>query len=81
MNILLTGCSSYIGKYITESLIKDGNYVIGISRTNPNVNHKCFKWIKCDLSVGEINLKKYEIDIVVHIAGCAWQNKHVLNYW
>ena len=54
MNIFLTGCTSYIGKYLVISFINQGDNVIGTSRTDPKIKNKKF------------NTK---IDFFVHVAG------------
>ena len=69
MNIFLTGCTSYIGRYLAISFINQGDYVIGTSRKNPNIKNKKFRFIKHDLSKSQIlNLNK-KIDFFIHVAG------------
>ena len=69
MNIFLTGCTSYIGRYLAISFINQGDYVIGTSRKNPNIKNKKFRFIKHDLSKSPIlNLNK-KIDFFIHVAG------------
>ena len=54
MNIFITGCNSYIGKYLANSFIKQGDSIIGTSRIIPSIRNKNFKFIKHDLSVSPI---------------------------
>ena len=37
MNIFLTGCTSYIGRYLAISFINQGDYVIGTSRKKSRI--------------------------------------------
>ena len=69
MNIFLTGCTSYIGKYLAIAFIKQGYNVIGTSRTNPKIKNKKFSFIKHDLSISPILKLKKKIDFFVHVAG------------
>jgi len=81
MRILVTGVSSYIGRYLTESFIKRKINIIGISRKNPKIKSKYFLWKKKDLSISnkfEINKK---IDFIIHVAGNAHRNENsILDY-
>ena len=69
MNIFLTGCTSYIGKYLANSFINQGDNVIGASRTNPKIKNKKFKFIKHDLSKSPILKLNKKIDFFIHVAG------------
>jgi len=69
MNIFITGCNSYIGKYLASSFIEQGNHVIGTSRINPKIRNRNFKFIKHDLSISPILKIKKKIDFFIHIAG------------
>lgn len=70
--VLVTGCSSGIGKAQVNSFLENGCYVIGVDKNicpmiNPN-----FRFIKCDLSDQEkVNkaLKNIDADIVCNTAG------------
>ena len=79
MNFLVTGSSSYVGKYIINHLLKEKHFVIGISRNSPNINHKNFYFKRHDLLREKINLKK-KIDVVIHAAGSAWMGLNSINY-
>jgi len=69
MNIFITGCNSYIGKYLANSFIKQGDSIIGTSRIIPSIRNKNFKFIKHDLSVSPILKIKKKIDFFIHVAG------------
>jgi len=69
VNIFLTGCTSYIGKYLAISFINQGDNVIGTSRTDPKIKNKKFKFIKHDLSLSPISKLNTKIDFFVHVAG------------
>lgn len=76
MRILVTGVSSYIGRYLTESFIKKKINIIGISRKNPNIKSKYFFWEKKDLSApNKIKINK-NIDFIIHVAGNARRDKN-----
>ena len=46
--IIVTGCSSGIGYFIAENLIKSGYKVIGLSRNEPKEKYN-FDFEKCDV--------------------------------
>ena len=69
MNIFLTGCTSYIGKYLAISFANQGDYVIGTSRKDPKIKNKNFKFIKHDLSQSPILKLNKKIDFFIHVAG------------
>jgi nucleoside-diphosphate-sugar epimerase len=79
MNFLVTGSSSYVGKYIINDLLKKKHFVIGISRTSPGIYHKNFFFKKHDLLKPRISLKK-KIDVVIHAAGSAWMGLNSISY-
>ena len=80
MKILITGSSSYVGKYIIEGLLDLGHKIIGTSRGNPNINRKNFTWISHDLSISPLEIYNKKIDLVIHVAGLAWMNRGVKEY-
>lgn len=79
MKFLVTGCSSYVGKYIIRDLLKKNHKVVGISRTSPGIHHKNFFFKKHDLLKPKLNLKK-KFDVVIHAAGSAWMGLDSINY-
>lgn len=79
MNFLVTGSSSYVGKYIINGLLKKKHFVVGISRTSPKIYHKNFFFKKQDLLKQRINLKQ-KIDVVIHAAGSAWMGLNSISY-
>ncbi|MBF0409937.1 MAG: NAD(P)-dependent oxidoreductase [Candidatus Riflebacteria bacterium] len=79
MNILFTGCSSYIAKYVITRLLRDGEIILGVSRTNPNIIHGNFSWISHDLSISPY-FPERNIDIIIHMAGQSLLNKSAEEY-
>ena len=80
MKVLVTGCSSYIGKYITKKLLSEGIEVCGISRSDPCMENDFFKWVSHDLSLSPLRFSENEFDYIVHVAGLAWANKSASDY-
>ena len=79
MNILVTGASSYVAKYIVEYFLSRGYHVIGTSRSNPQIENPEFEWIKHDLSAQPLKLN-IKIDLLVHVAGLAWMDRRSSEY-
>lgn len=67
MKFLVTGCSSYIARYVIRRLIEDGHNIVGISRFNPLIDHESFHWINHDLSETPCNVDE-DIDVIIHMA-------------
>jgi nucleoside-diphosphate-sugar epimerase len=80
MNFLITGCSSYIARYVAEKLLSDGDRIIGISRTDPDIEHENFCWISHDLSKGSCELDTSSVDIIIHMAAQSLLNKSAAEY-
>ena len=71
MNILISGASGFVGRYLCESLSIEGHFLIGIDR-NP-IKHKfCNEFINYDLtkSLSEFpNPEQFgKIDVLIHLA-------------
>jgi len=80
MNFLVTGCSSYIAKYVIKKLLTDGDKVSGISRKNPNIVHHNFTWTAHDLSKSPYKLDAASVDIIIHMAAQSLLNKSATEY-
>ena len=80
MTFLVTGCSSYIAQYVIKKLLSDGNKVLGISRTNPNIVHHNFHWFAHDLSKNPYKLDTAPADIIIHMAAQSLLNKPAAEY-
>lgn len=80
MRFLITGVSSYIARYIAQNLLDNGDAVIGVSRTDPTINHPHFQWIKADLSR---NVPEIEtcFDYFIHMAAVARLNRPASEYF
>lgn len=81
--ILITGCAGFIGFHLTKALLKMNYHVIGIDNINSYYNlklkklrlqklkHKNFSFKKIDLCNRKklfINLKKFKIKKIIHLA-------------
>lgn len=80
MTFLVTGCSSYIARYVIKKLLADGDKVFGISRTNPNIVHCNFYWLAYDLSKSPYKLDIASVDIIIHMAAQSLLNKSAVEY-
>lgn len=80
MTFLVTGCSSYIAKYVIKKLLADGDKVFGISRTNPAIVHHNFTWLAHDLSKNPYKMDTAPVDIIVHMAAQPLLNKSAVEY-
>jgi NAD(P)-dependent dehydrogenase (short-subunit alcohol dehydrogenase family) len=65
---LVTGVSRGIGLEVSRMLLADGWVVVGVSRTHPPIDHRCFRWIRADIASPLV---------VDHIAGCMKQVEKV----
>ena len=65
---LVTGCSKGLGKQICNSLLDQGDIVIGVSRSDTEVREN-FVHLKLDLSSGEDTIKKYLLDNNISLDG------------
>lgn len=72
---IVTGASHGIGKSISETLLRDGWKVYGLSRSRPSMAGEQFIWLKCDLSRPEQiaeclqKIDESTIDVLVSNAG------------
>lgn len=71
-SVLVTGCSSGIGKAQTIAFLKSGCYVIGVDKNFCSIVDSKFQFIQCDIS-NEIDINKQfkniNVDIVCNTAG------------
>lgn len=72
---IITGASHGIGKSISETLLRDGWKVYGLSRSQPAMADERFVWLKCDLNQTEQiseclqKIEESTIDALVSNAG------------
>jgi len=87
MTILITGAAGFIGSHTCESLLQDGNIVIGLDNFDPFynrqikesnlggiINHRDFHFVEGDICDKELLtdlFSKYPIDLVIHLAAKA----------
>lgn len=84
--IIITGSRKGIGRFLTEHFIKNGDYVVGCSRSNSDFLHQNYVHVECDVSEEEsskrvisIAEKKFgKIDILINNAGIASLNHSIL---
>ncbi len=69
MKIFLTGGGGFLGGYLIQQLIEDGNEVFALSRSVRSSNHPNLKWIDMDLAEGLVSeqLPK-SVDGIIHLA-------------
>jgi len=85
MNILITGTSKGIGRYLSEYYLELGHNVIGYSRSNPDIKHAKYQHYSGDIR-NEKQIKemicelrdKTIIDILINNAGIASMNHFLL---
>ncbi|MFV0376867.1 MAG: GDP-mannose 4,6-dehydratase [Mangrovibacterium sp.] len=86
-HVLITGCAGFIGSHLTEKLLKEGFFVVGIDNFDPYYdrkvkernmdffrNHPNFRFHELDLadeSTLHQALEPEKIDLIVHLAGKA----------
>jgi nucleoside-diphosphate-sugar epimerase len=81
MRSLVTGCAGFIGSHLTESLLADGEEVVGVDCFNDNYGRRdklrnleraqewnAFEFIPIDLSRGDLFDLVAECDVVFHLA-------------
>ncbi len=81
MNFLVTGCRSYIARYVIKKILADGGKVSGISRTNPNIAHHNFAWYAHDLSKSPYKPDDPPADVIIHMAAQSLLNKPAEEYF
>jgi len=72
-SILITGATGFIGQALTQSILRNGHKVIGLTRKDPNhshlLSHPNLKWRTWDTK-HPIDLDpKVRLDAVIHLAG------------
>lgn len=86
MNILITGSSRGIGKFLAEFYLNEGHNVIGCSRSNCDIEHPNYKHFSVDVTnekeiqemVGTLRRTYKIIDVLINNAGVASMNHFLL---
>lgn len=86
MNILITGDSKGIGKYLSEYYLEKGNTVVGCSRSESNLKRNNYEHFIVDVTkeeeinnmVNKIRKKYGYIDVLINNAGIASMNHFLL---
>jgi nucleoside-diphosphate-sugar epimerase len=81
MDALVTGCAGFIGSHLTESLLGDGNRVLGVDCFNDNYGRRdklhnleqaqswdSFEFVPIDLARGDLHDLVLDCDVVFHLA-------------
>src|SRR5215218_5317727 len=81
MRALVTGCAGFIGSHLTESLLADGEDVIGVDCFNDNYGRRDklrnleqaqawdgFEFVPIDLARGDLHDVVAECDTIFHLA-------------
>lgn len=72
---IVTGCSRGIGRAITEMLLAEGWAILGISRTDPEIEHEHFGWHRSDLGIStDLAMEAWQwgtrpLGALIHCAG------------
>lgn len=85
-NILITGTTKGIGKYLAEYYLSKKYAVFGTGRTESTISHSDYSHFQCDVSVEEevkecikqIKQKSERIDVLINNAGIASLNHTLL---
>jgi nucleoside-diphosphate-sugar epimerase len=78
-NVLVTGCNGFIGSRVTQTLLKEGYNVLGISmEEKSHLNHPSFRYISANItdciSIERI-FQENDISMVIHLAAIAHTQK------
>lgn len=95
MRILITGCAGFIGSSLCESLLADGNEIIGIDNFDPFydksikvrnlesfINQPKFQFVECDILDGDklnVLFSNNRFDTIIHLAAKAGVRPSILN--
>lgn len=81
MNILLTGCAGFIGSNLTDELLQDGHYVVGVDNFSTGqknnlqkaMKFNSFEFYSLDLmtEIEKLFTIKTKIDIIIHLSANA----------
>lgn len=66
---IVTGTSRGIGRAVTEMLLSDGWWVIGVARTDAEIDHPHYNWMLTDVSDFSLDGALGTVDALVHCAG------------
>ncbi len=66
MKVFITGASGFIGRFLCNYFIKKGWIVYGLSRKDPDFNHKNFIWIQFGIEQDGLHIEP--VDFCIHTA-------------
>jgi 3-oxoacyl-[acyl-carrier protein] reductase len=76
--ILITGTSKGLGNFLANHFLKNGDYVIGLSRTPSEISHPCYEEYTIDISDNAQVIKTIhclnEIDVLINNAAISMMN-------
>jgi len=81
-NVVITGVSRGIGRALAEWFLDRGDHVIGLARTELQLENQRFSFVECDLSdetstrnaIKKIKLVSKNVDVLINNAGIASMN-------
>ena len=75
MRVLFTGATGFIGLPIVQCLVKQGDSVLALSRSEPTMAlASSVKWLQADLAspaTYQVAIKEFAPQVVIHLA---WQS-------
>lgn len=81
MKILITGANGFIGRRITQRLLKNGHEIVGSGRGQPNVQHERYRYVQGNLvNVADCMRMVEGAEYVIHCAGKAgvWEKESLI---
>ncbi|MCD1296101.1 UDP-glucose 4-epimerase [Methanocella sp. CWC-04] len=79
-NVLITGASGFIGRYLVDALLEKGANVTGLTMSSPDPSDRNIRWVTGDITDrGSIKDVCEDIDVVYHLAAISNVPKSIQN--